>query len=310
MFSGIKDGLDVFVLTGFLGSGKTTFLRKILAQTEDLSGTAVIVNEFGQVGIDGRLLERQGLQLVELVNGCICCSLVYELSSVLLEISSQKSIRRVFIEATGLAEPDSLVSLLEAGDLADRVFFRGIISVLDARLWNIRNNIGPFFMNQLKGAAVIILNKIDLVGVSESSRIMSEIIQELPGRRVLGTSYCDVGLSGLMPLDMFERQTDCLTQRTEGMPSLASEYSHVLFEEMHPFDRTGFEAFLRNLPPSIVRVKGLVRYPDRTLILNFSFGAISWERVPGEEGTCLEFIGRGIDAAQLISGLRECVRTE
>ncbi|MHB9099164.1 MAG: GTP-binding protein, partial [Syntrophales bacterium] len=67
--------LEVFVLAGFLGSGKTTLLRNILEQIEDLSDIALIVNEFGQVGIDGRLLERQGLHMVELVNGCICCSL-------------------------------------------------------------------------------------------------------------------------------------------------------------------------------------------------------------------------------------------
>jgi G3E family GTPase len=301
--------LEVFVLAGFLGSGKTTLLRKILEQTGDLSDTAVIVNEFGQVGIDGRLLERPGLHMVELVNGCICCSLVYELSSVLSEIDSRKNIRRVFIEATGLAETDSLVSLLQDEEHAGRSSFRGIISVLDARLWTIRNNMGPFFMNQLKNAAVVILNKIDLVGVSESSRIMGEITQELPHSRVLGTSYCDVDLSELLTSNPFERSADHFLGMVPES-SLASEYSHVLFSESRPFDRTGLEALLRNLSPGIVRVKGLVRYPDRTLLLNFSFGETSWEQMPGKEETCLEFIGKGIDKEKLLKELRECIRVE
>ena len=302
--------LDVFVVAGFLGSGKTTLLRKILEQIEDLSDTAVIVNEFGQVGIDGRLLERHGLHMVELVNGCICCSLVCDLLSVLSEINSRKNIRRVFIEATGLAEPDSLISILQNEDLVGRFFLRGIISVLDARLWNVRKNMGPFFMNQLKDADVVILNKIDLVEVSESSRIMNEITQELPNSRVLGTSYCDVDLLELMTSNMFDRRDDHLPQRMVMESSLASEYSHVLFNELLPFDRTGFEALLRNLSPGIVRVKGIMRYPDSTLLLNFSFGEISWEQIPGKEETCLEFIGKGIDEEQLIKELRECIRVK
>jgi G3E family GTPase len=302
--------LEIFILAGFLGSGKTTLLRKILAQTEALSDTAVIVNEFGQVGFDGRLLERHGLQTVELVNGCICCSLVYELSSVLSEISSRKIIRRVFIEATGLAEPGSLISLLQREDLGTRFIFRGIISVLDARLWNVRGNMGPFFMNQLKAAAVVVLNKIDLVAPSESARIMRETTRELTNSRVLGTSYCDVDLRELMALTMFERGDDYSPRRTAAEPSLASEYSHVLFDESRPFDRAGFETLLRNLSPAIVRVKGLVRYPDRTLLLNVSFGEISWEQMPENEGTCLEFIGKGIDEEQLVKELRHCIRAE
>jgi G3E family GTPase len=301
--------LEVFILAGFLGSGKTTLLRKILARTDDLSDTAVIVNEFGQVGIDGRLLERQGLHMVELVNGCVCCSLVYELSSVLSEISSRKNIRRVFVEATGLADPSSLIASQRIGDLGDRFIFRGIVSVLDARLWNARKNVGPFFMNQLKEAAVVILNKIDLVGASESDRIMEEMAQELPNSRMLRTSYCDVDLKELTALDTFGRGGDHSPRGTAGDPSLASGYSHLLFEESRPFGRPRFEELLRNLSPAVVRVKGLVRYPEETLLLNFSFGESSWEQLPGREGTCLEFIGKGMDEEWLIKALCECIRS-
>ncbi|MHB9098963.1 MAG: GTP-binding protein, partial [Syntrophales bacterium] len=204
----------------------------------------------------------------------------------------------------------SLVSLLQKGDLGGRFIFRGIVSVLDARLWNVRKNIGPFFMNQLKEAAVVVLNKTDLVSAPESARIMDEMAQELPHSRVLSTSYGDVDLRELATLDTFERGDDQSPRRMAAEPSLASEYSHVLFDESRPFDRTGFETLLRNLSPAIVRVKGLVRYPDRTLLLNFSFGQISWELIPGEEGTCLEFIGKGIDEERLINELRECVSAE
>jgi G3E family GTPase len=311
MASESKDSmLEIYVLAGFLGSGKTTLLRNILDQIDDLSDTAVIVNEFGQVGIDGRRLERQGLHMVELVNGCICCSLVCDLFSVLSEINSRKNIRRVFIEATGLAEPEYLISLLQKQDFASRFTFRGIISVLDARLWNLRKNMGPFFMNQLKYAAVVILNKIDLIEESVSHQIAGEITQELPNTRILATSYCDVELLDLTTSDTLASRDDHFPQRMVIHSPLASEYSHVLFTDLRPFDRRGFEALIRNLDPGIVRAKGRVRYSERTLLLNYSFGVISWEQMPGEEETCLEFIGKEIDKEKLLKNLHDCIRAE
>jgi G3E family GTPase len=108
----------VLVLAGFLGAGKTTLLKRILSWETDLSDTVVIVNEFGAVGIDGSLLADAGSDVVELTSGCVCCSLQADLNQTLKKIQKQFNPKRIFIEATGVADP-----------LAIRKFFR---------MWNCR----------------------------------------------------------------------------------------------------------------------------------------------------------------------------
>jgi G3E family GTPase len=298
---------EVFIIAGFLGSGKTTLLRNILNKIESLEDTAVIINEFGQVGIDSLLVKREGLHILELVNGCICCSLTMDLSSALSEVSAIKNIRRIYIEATGLAEPRSIISLLKGVTIASRVHFRGIISILDARLWDIRNDLGSFFMNQLRDAIIVILNKIDLIEKSKTAKIMNEMNQELPESNIIPACHCNIDLLGLLKLINADRRYHDFLNINDNESSLASKYSHMLFSESRPFDSVRFERLLRNIPPNIIRVKGLVRYPKQTMLLNLSFGEISWDMVPRQEETCLEFIGKEINKNDLIKRLLDCL---
>ena len=118
-----KEKTKVIVLAGFLGAGKTTLLQRVLSWETDLSDTAVIVNEFGAVGIDGSLLADACPDIVELTSGCICCSLQVDLNLTLKKIQEQFSPMRIIIEATGVADPRAIVDVLGYG--VTRVHGRG-----------------------------------------------------------------------------------------------------------------------------------------------------------------------------------------
>ena len=188
----LKHKMKVVLLAGFLGSGKTTLLKNLISRDADFSDTVIIVNEFGEIGIDGALVKKSGADVIEMVNGCICCSLTTDLTITLLDLYEKFSPHRILIEATGVAEPQALVSLLQRDDLRDKTEIVQIIAVLDARLWRARSVMGSLFINQLKGADLILLNKVDLVGDDDVALFIAEINEAIPDSRVIPACHCQV----------------------------------------------------------------------------------------------------------------------
>ena len=167
-----KAGL--LLLSGFLGAGKTTLLKRIISWETDLSETAVLVNEFGDIGIDGSLLKNSGSEVIEITSGCICCTLSADLKQSLTKIWNQFKPRRILIESSGVADPSSLTSILNQRDVSQCMELQKIITVLDADFWEAREAFGPLFYNQLKEAHLILLNKIDLIEKSKVARFLKE----------------------------------------------------------------------------------------------------------------------------------------
>ena len=180
-----KAGL--LLLSGFLGAGKTTLLKRIISWETDLSETAVLVNEFGDIGIDGSLLKNSGSEVIEITSGCICCTLSADLKQSLTKIWNQFKPRRILIESSGVADPSSLTSILNQRDVSQCMELQKIITVLDADFWEAREAFGPLFYNQLKEAHLILLNKIDLIEKSKVARFLKEIHEVIP--LSLGKNY-------------------------------------------------------------------------------------------------------------------------
>ena len=182
----------VIILAGFLGSGKTTLLKKILSWETDLSGTVVVVNEFGDVGIDGALLKDSGSDVVELTSGCICCTITADLRQSLVRIYSQFEPERILFEASGVADPTSIAKVLTESGLRDSMVLKKIITVLDGDFWEAREAFGPLFYNQLEMADLILLNKVDLLSPDQIPQFLREINQEIPDSQVVPTIHCQV----------------------------------------------------------------------------------------------------------------------
>jgi G3E family GTPase len=151
------------LIAGFLGAGKTTLLRNILKWPGDLTKTAVLVNEFGQIGIDGELLQGFNSPVFELTNGCICCTLQGELLRTLEEILDKFQPRRLFIEATGVADPLDILKFIGTSTIKRQMTAPKVVTVLDGDMWEGREYFGPLFYNQIKAADLLLLNKIDLL---------------------------------------------------------------------------------------------------------------------------------------------------
>ena len=324
----------VVLLSGFLGSGKTTLLKRILAWENNLSETVVIVNEFGGVGIDGALLKDSGSDVVELTSGCICCTLQVDLKRTLTQIRERFRPRRILIEASGIADPATIASLIQEPDVQPHMELNKIVTVLDAECWKAREAFGTVFFNQLRFADLIFLNKIDLFDQDEIRRFLKEIHAVLPQSRVVPTLYCRVdpetiwaGRSGkdselklvdFTDLNLSEPRSseghhhrhdhrDGGKRDHHAKTGDADNYTAFSFQDPGVLDETCFKRFLEELPWELFRLKGSVRFQDRTAFINFVGGKselTSWAGVPE---TRLTFIGWNVNSAQAIKRLKNCL---
>jgi G3E family GTPase len=330
--SALPPRADVYLLTGFLGSGKTTLLRNMLRWETDLSGTVVLVNEFGKVGIDGDILRKSGSDVVELTSGCVCCTLKGELVQALKDISARFRPRRIIIEATGVAQPESMAAILNSSELTDRMVVKRTVTVLDIKLWLARESLGDFFWMQLNQAKLILLNKIDRVPPESVSAVLEELRCQFPGCRVVPTRYCQIdaevlwsdsaeGKSGTELKQFYaksgETDTACIqgTIRPSAWGALPMEtplggpgFIAFDFFEEKPLSELCFKKFLQQAPVGLFRIKGPVRFADRTALINFAGGSGDWEEWTAETSTRLAFVGWMIEPAVVLSALKACVQ--
>ncbi|MEN3792985.1 putative photosynthetic complex assembly protein PuhE [Fulvimarina sp. MAC3] len=187
---GERKPFAVDIVVGFLGAGKTTTLRRMLSEANPAEKTVVLVNDFGELGIDGSLLSGQGADVVELPNGCICCSLRKDLAAQLREVVANMAPDRVLIEPSGVADVASLLQVLAAPEIATNVKATKLFTVIDAGAFLADYARMPdYFDVQARIAPVFILNKIDLVSESELSAVRETLIALNPKARILPARY-------------------------------------------------------------------------------------------------------------------------
>jgi putative photosynthetic complex assembly protein 2 len=181
---------QVEVVAGFLGAGKTTFLRRMLAEADPNVRTVVLVNDFGAVGVDGSLLGGRGADVVELPNGCICCSLRNDLARQIREVVARWSPERLLIEPSGVAEVASLLRVLGRADLADVVKSVRVYTLIDAGAFlGEYARMPSYFEAQANIAPVLIVNKTDLAAPAELRTIEQTLRALNPRARIVPAVY-------------------------------------------------------------------------------------------------------------------------
>jgi len=319
---------DLLLLAGFLGAGKTTLLKRILSWEADLSETVVLVNEFGNIGIDGALLKDSGSDVIELTSGCICCTLSAGLHQSLMGIWNRFKPRRIIIESSGVADPKSIASVLKVPGLYQLMDLKKTVTVLDADFWEAREAFGPLFYNQLEMADLILLNKIDLTKQEKIIQFLKEIHDVIPGCQVIPTIHCGIDpeslwvaatpqTSQLKPIRFFQPITSNHHTDSSGHHHSHQEldkhtvdalsYVTFSFRDSKVVDETRFKKFISNLPWEVFRIKGPVRFADRVVMLNFVGGKAEWIPWDEEPETRLAFIGWGISKAETLQHLEKCV---
>jgi G3E family GTPase len=280
-------------ICGFLGSGKTTLVRRILGERASAEPMAVIVNEFGAVGIDGALLEGTNVNMIELTAGCLCCTLKGSLVGALEELRDTRGVSRVVIEATGVAQPGELLEVLGDPTLRGSVEVGPIITVVDtAKFRGLRRVLGSFYTEQVQRADVVILNKTDLNAGNQLEEVRRDVIGLNPKAKVVAAERCNVELD--MVLDG-ERRAPEASALEQGLASPAPAASFVSFVVPTAFDadRAAVERFFASLPSEILRAKGFMTIDGQLATVQFAAGQLEITPAPGTRPPTMVFISNG-----------------
>ncbi len=300
--------IQSFILTGFLGVGKTTMLTNTVKHHFKDKKIAIIVNEFGDVGIDSQILTNVHSQVLEISEGCICCKLAEEFESGVMEIIQTYDPEMIFVETSGASEPFPIfLSLQNLG-----ISVEGIICVCDAKNFDSykENSTAKY---QVGGSNILILNKTDLVSPEELSRVKKEVIEikeqyniknTLTGKAIFNNYMIHESTQGMVNQEVFEG-----IYQIDEIIGVSKEYQHhdhttkdsitqkvVYLKETIEFG--AIDALLNALPKNIYRLKGVVKTTDvpTPVFINYSFGDVSYEEVPHYQGnSILIFIGESID---------------
>lgn len=321
-------GIPVTIVTGFLGSGKTTLLNHILTQQQGLK-TAVLVNEFGEIGIDNELIISSDDDIVELNNGCICCTINEDLVKTVQKILERKEkIDYLIVETTGVADPVPVAVTFLSGELRGKTRLDSIITVVDCDNFYAeaqQNSTAAY--QQITHGDIILLNKTDLAESETVDRIEKQIRQHRDDAKVIRTVKGEVPLALILSVGLFE--SDSYFQE-ETSRSHHHEHGHnhehhhhsdhldedgftsLSFETEQPLDIRKFQYFLDNqLPKSVFRAKGILWLKGSTArhIFHLSgqrFG-IEDDEWKGEPKNQLVFIGQNLEQERLKKLLEGCV---
>jgi len=213
------------VVSGFLGAGKTTLIKKLLKEALDGSKTVLIENEFGEIGIDGGFLKESGIEIKEMNSGCICCSLVGDFGSSLKEVIETYAPERILIEPSGVGKLSDVLKAVEnvAADLDVQV--NSAVAVVDASKAKMYiKNFGEFFINQIAFAGTVILSRTDKVS-QEKLNECAALVREHNDKATIITTSLDQ-LEGKAVLETIEGADTLDEMMREMMEQLHEEDEH------------------------------------------------------------------------------------
>ncbi len=286
-----KREIPVVLITGYLGSGKTTLMQHLLSQEK--RKVAVIVNDMGSINIDASLLNKTGnkiaqVELVEMQNGCICCTLKDEFMEEIERLSEDEGLEAIFVEASGISEPSSIagafVTYEESTDT--RIYLKTVVSVVDVdRIYReFLNSIEDdediedgdvinLIMDQIEFCNVMLLNKVDLLDAQQVDEVTKALRNIQKEAEMIPCTNGIVNLDILLDREDFDFD-DCLASSSvqqalndcepDDERACVDEYgiSSFVFENRVPFNREAFNRFIEDYPETLIRSKGYIWFSD------------------------------------------------
>jgi G3E family GTPase len=317
----MAEKIPVTVLTGYLGAGKTTLLNRILTEQHG-HRYAVIVNEFGEIGIDNDLVVGADEEVFEMNNGCICCTVRGDLIRIIEGLMKRRGkFDAIIVETTGLADPAPVAQTFFVDeDVSQRARLDAVVTVADAKWLSERLKDAPEAKNQIAFADVILLNKTDLVDETGLKSVEAQIRAINPSATIHRTVNCNVPIA-----EVLDRKAFDLDRIMEVEPEFLEDgHHHHHDEEIDSFSfRAGevnpdkFMPWISDLTqregPSILRCKGIVAFPKEPRRFVFQGvhmildGDLSREWRPEEpRESRVVFIGRDLDQKAIREGFMAC----
>ncbi len=315
--------LPVTVISGFLGAGKTTLVNHILTQNTG-ANIGVIVNEFGEVGIDGELIVADEDALIEIRNGCICCTVRTDLVAgvkVLLERNDIK-LDRLIIETSGLADPAPVLqTFLADTDLLNRVELESVVTLVDAVNFQRQIDDG-IAREQIAFADLIVLNKVGLLKTDDIASLEHELRAINPVAALICTNNSEVASNTLLGVHRFSLPNVLTIE--PGILGDAHDHEHdnsitsCAVETIHALNPDRFNRWVNQLVQQqgqhIMRMKGVLNFQGEARQFYFHSVHMLLEAKPGKRWPSGEmrqsrfvFIGRHLDHAELQHGFLDCV---
>lgn len=291
--------IDVYLLSGFLGSGKTSLLMNLIAQLKEQGKKpAVLMNEFGSISIDSDTVgQSKDVPLKELLNGCICCTGSEKTEAQLQGLLEEhEEIDVILIETTGAAHPVEALDAVYSPLFADRLTIKGIITVADAKRWLERDKMSPqirsLFMEQIRHAHILLANKTDLLTEGELATVSMELANYNDTAPIIQTANGHIAFS-------FIEETLGKMQKSE-RPTIVSGKNLPLSSKLITFDDTvekdEFESWIRSLPDTVYRMKGYVplKGSKNPFLFQYAYGMVNWIPEYVKMEARLVVIGEGI----------------
>ena len=259
--------LPITLIGGFLGAGKTTLLNSLLMQGEGRR-LAVLVNDFGALNIDAKLIVKVEGQTMELANGCICCSIRDDLvAGVEQLLAAEPRPEQLLIETSGVSDPMNIVCTFNTAKVRRQIFLENVVTVVDAvHALDARDaEWSTLFERQVRSAYMIVLNRVQAAGPEQTGKVRERLRELMPSVAIVETADGSVPLSVLLG-DARVGQSTFRPEPT--MLESAHPFESLVFRSTRPLRRVDFLRVMKSLASSVYRAKGFINfrnYPLTTL---------------------------------------------
>lgn len=269
--------IKIDIVSGFLGSGKTTLIRKIL-QAYQKEKIVLIENEFGDIGIDGELVERDGFDVFEISSGCICCIMKKDFMDVLNRVIKEFQPQRIIIEPTGISILSEIIDILRKPEFASLIQINALITVVDSVNYLEQCEVfGEFFEDQITNVSVLLLSKSQLVKDETLDAIVTSLREMNPEGEIISKPWDTLDAADLISFLDIEAELDFSDiLHTEYKPCSANEFDTLALKATRTYSREELEETLSLLSkPSygqVLRGKGFLKSPQGFLDFSYTNG--------------------------------------
>ncbi|EPY2273102.1 GTP-binding protein [Clostridium sporogenes] len=301
--------IKVNLVSGFLGAGKTTLIKKILENVKE-EKVIIIENEFGEVAIDGDLIKKEGFDVFELRSGCICCMMKQDFEDSLQKVIEEYKPDRIIIEPTGISSLSQLLDILEKDNFKDRININSVITVVDGTSYlEEKDAFGEFYMDQVKNAKTLIVSKTQIVDKSTLKEVKESLREFNKKANIITLPFEEFNKEYILNFldedllkDMEREPLEVMVSTEDGFESLGIK-TNKIFEtkEMNEIISKLFTGEYGN----VIRIKGFLKGKEEIIQINYTKKVHNIETVKDREELKICIIGQGLCKNEIKSLFRE-----